>query len=673
MVAAESPPGGGPGTPRTSLVRQLRVLIPVLAVGLLVACFPQTNAPAPGTPDVTAGLAPYLPDAPRPRPSVVFLQSWDGAPHHVVRELLRRGRMPNLARLRQAGLWAEGGLTPAFPSQTAPGHARLWTGAPERVNGITGNTLLHQPIAEHTILEGSSGFDGAALEVEPIWITAARQGKTALVWNAPQAVPYPAFVQADRSLVESIEKNLRVIHGYGDPEVEPALLDVTGLGTGSREMTIGSIRVRIWKPGPASAGLPGAAPLASAAGHSDHPSSFRLDVVAGVESPRHFEISDSSGFTRGVPMPDSTPVFFRLFRFKDGALTLMHSGSSPLHGNGQPMVSYLVDSGGGMISNGPYDLYLKGAFGLPITKGGTGEAEDRYLDTIQYLVELNQRSMFMLLQGRPWDLVVNYLPVPDEALHLWYGYVDKDLAPRNPALAKKVRRLIERVFIMLDRHLGAILQQLGPRDSFILASDHGMEGCDRDLVLNEALRRAGYLKVDSTGKVDLEHTKAYYGPGNSAWIVLNGIEFKDGIVYPEEMPALSEEIGRMLMKLEDPVDHTPLVAGVFLPHAKSRDYGGPLAGPIYVDAAPGVYLRTGFSGTDLVVRYPPAGRHMFHPTRPEMRAILYARGPQFPARSLSGEVSQLNVAPSVCKLLGIEPPPSMASPTLMDLAASAKP
>src|SRR5262249_19131314 len=151
-----------------------------------------------------------------------------------------------------------------------------------------------------------------------------------------------------------------------------------------------------------------------------------------------------------------------------------------------------------------------------------------------------------------------------------------------------------------DAHLGAMLAQLGPQDSFLLVSDHGMEGCDRDLALNEALRAAGYLSLDTSGKVDLAKPRAYYGPGNSSWIVLNTIDWRSGIVHPEEVPAVSEEIGHVLMKLVDPNDGQPLVRGVFLPQGTSRDYGGDMAGQIYVDTVPGVNLRAGLGHGQLV-------------------------------------------------------------------------
>jgi type I phosphodiesterase/nucleotide pyrophosphatase len=601
---------------------------------------------------------------------MVFVQSWDGAPNHVVRELLNAGRLPNLARLRDHGLWSEKGLVPAFPSQTAPGHARLWTGAPERVNGITGNVVLKTPRGEHTILEGESGFDGSSLRAEPMWITAARQGKNALVWNAPQAYPYPPLLTNDPAELASVEQHLRIVHGYGDPVVPSSVMDVSDLGTGSRELALGPLRIRLWSP----TGLPsGTASTSAATGarQGADPSQIRVEVL-GADAARRFDLSDAMGgppqFSSGLLLPDVAPLFLRLFPVAGGGHRLYYTAASPARGNGRELLARLVDEGGGMILNGPTDLYLRGAFGPTLLQGGSGLAEACYLDVIAELLELNRRSITALLESRRWDLVVNYLPIPDEALHLWYGFVDKDLAPRNRELARKIRPLVEQVFTMLDAHLGAILQRLEAQDSFFLVSDHGMEGCDRDLLVNEALRRGGYLAVDPQGNVDLKHTRAYYGPGNAAWVVLNTSDWQEGIVHPEEVPAVSEEVGRFVMSLKDPTDGTPLVQGVFLPLADSRDYGGETAGQIYVDTAPGVNMKNGLGHGQLVERFPPSGRHMFYPLRPEMLAILFARSPKLPARAIEGPVSQLALAPMVCKILGIEPAVTMTDASLLDLA-----
>src|ERR1041384_3097695 len=66
---------------------------------------------------------------PAPRAMVI---AWDGAVPSFVSELLKQGKLPNLAKLIEGGTWADN-VIPVLPSKTAPGLASLWTGALPRL------------------------------------------------------------------------------------------------------------------------------------------------------------------------------------------------------------------------------------------------------------------------------------------------------------------------------------------------------------------------------------------------------------------------------------------------------------------------------------------------------------------------------------------------------------
>ena len=82
--------------------------------------------------------------------------AWDGTVPSFVHELLRAGKLPNLAKLIEGGAVADD-VTAGFPSKTAPGFASLITGALPRVTGISGNRVPRAPRALH-ILESSQVF-----------------------------------------------------------------------------------------------------------------------------------------------------------------------------------------------------------------------------------------------------------------------------------------------------------------------------------------------------------------------------------------------------------------------------------------------------------------------------------------------------------------------------------
>src|SRR5918995_3728171 len=88
--------------------------------------------------------------------------AWDGTVPSFVHELVRQGKLPNLAKLIAGGAFADD-VVAGFPSKTAPGFASLITGAPPNVTGISGNRVPRAPRNQFTILESLAGFSAAPL------------------------------------------------------------------------------------------------------------------------------------------------------------------------------------------------------------------------------------------------------------------------------------------------------------------------------------------------------------------------------------------------------------------------------------------------------------------------------------------------------------------------------
>ena len=68
-------------------------------------------------------------------------------------------------------------MQPAYPSKTAVGHASIFTGTWPDIHGVSNNAVPLLPRSEKGPDKTIRGFDGAALQVEPLIVTAARQGK----------------------------------------------------------------------------------------------------------------------------------------------------------------------------------------------------------------------------------------------------------------------------------------------------------------------------------------------------------------------------------------------------------------------------------------------------------------------------------------------------------------
>ncbi len=80
----------------------------------------------------------FMAAAPPPAPRRAVLVSWDGAKPAVLRTLLDRRRLPNLARLMREGRWSLEART-VVPSLTLPSHVSMLTGVSPRVHGVLWN------------------------------------------------------------------------------------------------------------------------------------------------------------------------------------------------------------------------------------------------------------------------------------------------------------------------------------------------------------------------------------------------------------------------------------------------------------------------------------------------------------------------------------------------------
>ncbi len=85
-------------------------------------------------------------------PPRVILFIWDGAAQWIESRFLAEGKLPHLQRMVREGAWSDGMIT-SYPTKTAAAHAVFWTGVYGHTSGITGNSVLLEPPAEHTRLE----------------------------------------------------------------------------------------------------------------------------------------------------------------------------------------------------------------------------------------------------------------------------------------------------------------------------------------------------------------------------------------------------------------------------------------------------------------------------------------------------------------------------------------
>jgi hypothetical protein len=143
-----------------------------------------------------------------PTPHRAILISFDGFSESRVRQFSNVVTAPTLWDMFRTGACAEA-ARPAFPSVTPTGHAALWTGAYGNVNGITARANGKLPLSQTSILDWIDGYRAPSLRAEPIWITAARQGKHVFSHMATQAPGPPGYPDVAEPLPEVAQARAR--------------------------------------------------------------------------------------------------------------------------------------------------------------------------------------------------------------------------------------------------------------------------------------------------------------------------------------------------------------------------------------------------------------------------------------------------------------------------------
>lgn len=613
---------------------------------------------------------PLAPSAAADSPKAILI-TLDGGGERFLERMVVSGLMPNLAAMRRDGVQADYALT-NFPSKTAAGHASIWTGAYGNVNGVTANSVPRLPIGEHTLLESLPGFDSTTLRAEPIWAAAARSGKQALVLQATQLSPMEAYGPTGRFGGDGAGR-MTLFDSYGGLLERDWVLD----STASLRPASGWTALPAGRETPQELELK-AGDTAFKGVFYDDPS----DPVAGFdtleirprkESPSGAVILKAGPSEAGkidkfsFPLPVSvkgatSSVVYRLFDLAPdlGSVRLYRTAIAPEQSNRPDLVPDFVARTGGLVIKGAEDQYTRGKLGPTLLDGGEGQAEDRLLETVRLAMASRLEKLRYASRTYPWDLLVYYLPYPDGVEHLWYGLVDDRSPAYRADVGPKLWPYLEAVAGIVDEFIGEARRIAGDRAVVAVASDHGMEGVARDFFPNVVLRQAGLLAVDAKGKIDLSRTKAFYSPNDGAYVVINATDHKGGIVPPSEVSRVTEQVVQALRAVRDPKTQARVVTGVF--HADQADpklgIGGPTGGDLYLDLQSGMYFNAAADGD---LRFKPrhpfmSGGHVFNPTRSTMHAVFYLAGPGVKKGVVLGPARSIDVAPTLCRLLGIRSP-----------------
>ena len=306
---------------------------------------------------------------------------------------------------------------------------------------------------------------------------------------------------------------------------------------------------------------------------------------------------------------------------------------------------------------------------------------------------LRQRKLVLqrLLEENTPDVLFAVLEAPDRLQHVYYRYMDPNDSLFDTEAGRAIRPEIEKCFAAMDEIVGLVMEWAP--GGVICCSDHGFTAWEVSVHTNALLEEWGYLKVKAAAKamqtsaarklvpiakrilpakaarqakgktfaaVDWSQTKAFASPIPQQGVFIN-VAGRDpfGIVPPEEVEALKEEITRRFKELKGPdgrpvTDHVWRSQDVF--HGDALQ-GAPDVMPVLrnhrFELDDEIFHRDPF--TDL--SHLPRGVH--HPD-----GIVALGGEGVKAGEVSGSV--MDVTPTLLYMAGLKVPEGLDGNVLTD-------
>jgi predicted AlkP superfamily phosphohydrolase/phosphomutase len=263
----------------------------------------------------------------------------------------------------------------------------------------------------------------------------------------------------------------------------------------------------------------------------------------------------------------------------------------------------------------------------------------------------------------------------DRIQHMFWRYFEKGHPAARGAAANGNADAIEKIYRHSDELVGKVMGRLRKGDLMMVVSDHGFASFRRGVNLNAWLLSKGWLALKEGGDgtvewlrdVDWSRTKAYALGLTGMFLNIEGREAK-GIVKPgEEAAKVKAEIMAALKGLRDAGTGETAINEAF---DTVKLYSGP-----YLQNAPDLIIgfnagyRTSWDGATGVVSGPVfedntkawSGDHCIDPR--------LVPGVFFASRKIDRKDPALvDIAPTVLRLFGLEPPAHMDGKPLYEKA-----
>ncbi|NOZ19502.1 MAG: hypothetical protein GXP25_00275 [Planctomycetes bacterium] len=620
--------------------------------------------------------------------------------------------MPNTKRLMR-----EGSLNyamPSLPAYTPTNWATIATGAYPGAHGA-GNWNDRAP-SDPPGRKGLSTFDSRAIQAESIWEAAERAGLKSLVIGYPGSSP------------SRLKKGYVVAplpHGLVSLVILPGCTYSTFPAPGKTH-AVALKEARGWKNVGKRRALETQIIVsedAAMAGRGRAQAAKRAKAVGDTEDGADLEVAAMSGKTARVKSDPSRIVFHVLIENSRGrgfdmvhicetkdvskAIATLKPGEWSdwivkrirAQGKTQPasMRFKLMDlsKDGRKFRLLRSEVYPTRGFTTPaslsadlvknvgpyfehaaLAHGGDFDNYNRSVyEEIDYQVDWHIKAAEYIDRTRGWDIYYSHWHFTDSIEHTFLSPADPESPNYDPKTAKKCLDVLRKGFQLGDKMLGG-LWKVGGRDCHIvLVSDHGnasnFYGCN----LLRRLEERGLLKHNRKGGIDWKRTRAYPHGGAQVCVNLKGRE-AHGSVSAKDFASVQEQIIDALLDWKEPKTGKRAVAFAL----KKKDapligYWGERTGDVFFIYNAGFAWQNPKEGS--IGPSPGGANHgpQIPTSGTEFSSVLAVFGIAGPRikkgyvrdTNRMGYIHLVDLVPTLCHILGIDPPAQSQGAVLHDL------
>lgn len=602
-------------------------------------------------------------NAQTPKKRIVMI-SLDGTPDYLIDKFLDNGVLPAdgaFARMKRKGAYAETVL-PINVASTGPSHISIFTGASPSKTGIVGNTFRKND--QNWSSQNLSAFKHT-IAAETIFQAAMRQGKKVMTL---------AGVGIDNSYQNRMTNYMHVYPEISGPSL---IMDLEVTDTTINQMdTEGFIKLKT---------------------ATKSPSKSIFEVSGSFKMPLYFYLKDrmfnpmylpnqpteifidtdadfKNGYTASVDSESWTGmeiekdgkkynVSFRIFKTdeKAGKFQLFMTAPAKVFGSPNGFLEKL-QSNCGFWPGEPENR-----------KQTTGLVSEKiWFEQLDRLAKYSKNLILTGMQQEDWDLLFGYFSTLDDVQHRYTLTNPRqiDYKADNGNRPKIYADYVEKRFQKVDAYLLEIINALPTGTNLVVFSDHGMIPIHTALMLNNYFEKAGF----NVSKQNITSVSS----GSSAHIYINK-EIIKTIDYKSYLNRLTDS----LKSLKDNSTGEPIFELVANKQEQKKYglYHQEYSGDLFVSCKAGYTISDRYlPGVNFLIQNSfdsamfenenqatknfllsgtmnETGRavHGCLSTLREGQSIFYAMGPDVPKKELN-KIYSLQIAPTIAKLLGIQPP-----------------